>query len=268
MKDELAFFGITALLSSIPIGIFMLFCSISTIPTGYVGIPVLFGKVQEGYLEAGFHMLNPFAIVTKLDLRTQKADEEGVIPSKEMLNMTLKTSVNYHIDKAKAGEIYNTLGTDYFDKFIEPHIRSSIREVTSEYKAEQFFSSDRNEIQKKIEDSITRNLTPRGVIIESVMLKEISPPETVRIAIESKQAQQQEAEAMKFKLQRERLEAERKTIEAQGIQNFQEIVKKGIDANLLAWKGIEATEALAKSPNTKIVMIGNKDGMPLIMPSN
>jgi len=246
----------------------LIYCSMSAIPTGYVGIPVLFGKVQDGYLEAGLHFLNPLSRVTKMDLRTQKADEEGVVPSKEMLSMTLKTSVNFHLDKAKAGEIYNTLGTDYFDKFIEPHIRSSIREVTSEYRAEQFFSSDRNEIQHRIADLITRNLTPRGIVIESVMLKEISPPETVRHAIESKQAQQQEAEAMKFKLQREHLEAERKTIEAKGIQQFQEIVKKGIDANLLAWKGIEATEALAKSPNTKIIMIGNKDGLPLIVPTD
>jgi regulator of protease activity HflC (stomatin/prohibitin superfamily) len=268
MNDDLKFFGFLAFIASLFLGLVLFICSISTIETGYVGIPVLFGKVQDGYLEAGLHFLNPFVLVTKLDLRTQKADEEGVIPSKEMLNMTLKTSVNYHLDKAKAGEIYNTLGTDYFDKFIEPHIRSSIREVTSEYKAEQFFSSDRNEIQQKIEDSITRNLTPRGIIIESVMLKEISPPETVRIAIESKQAQEQEAQAMQFKLQKERLEAERKTIEATGIQNFQEIVKKGIDANLLAWKGIEATELLAKSPNSKIIMIGNKEGLPLIQVGN
>lgn len=265
IRNHIIAMGLAASIVATPI---LILSSMSTIPTGYVGIPVLFGKVQDGYLDSGLHFLNPLAIVVKLDLRTQKADEKGVIPSKEMLNMTLDTSVNYHIDKSKAGEIYNTLGVDYFDKFIEPHIRSSIREVTSEYRAEQFFSSDRNEIQTRIENSIKRSLSPRGVVIESVMLKEISPPDTVRIAIESKQAQQQEAEAMKFKLQRERLEAERKTIEAQGIQNFQEIVKKGIDSNLLAWKGIEATEALAKSPNAKIIVIGNKDGLPLIMPTN
>lgn len=251
------------------IGACTLFCSISTIPTGYVGIPVLFGRVQDGYLESGFHILNPFSWVTKMDLRTQKADEEGIIPSKEMLNMTVKTSINYHLDKAKAGDIYNTVGTDYFDKLIDPHMRSTLREVTSEYRAEQFFSSDRSAIQKKIEQSLATYLTPRGIVIESVMIKEISPPATVTRAIESKQAQQQEAEAMKFKLQRERLEAERKTIEAEGIQKFQEIVKKGIDSNLLAWKGIEATETLAKSANTKIIIIGNKDsGLPIILGGN
>ena len=134
---------------------------ITTIPTGYVGIQVLFGKVINGYLEPGMHVVNPFTTVVKMDTRTQKADEEGVIPSKEMLSMTLKTSVNYHIDVAKADEIYKTLGVDYFDKFVDPHIRSSLRQVTSEYGAEQFFSNSRNEIQKKIQESLTQVLGPR-----------------------------------------------------------------------------------------------------------
>jgi len=253
-----------------PIIILIILSCAVTIPTGSVGIRVLFGKVQDGYLEPGFYVLNPFVRIVKMNIRTQKADEEGVIPSKEMLNMTLKTSINYHLDKYKVEDIYKTLGTDYFDQFVEPHIRSSIREITSEYGAEQFFSGARNEIQHKIQDLLTKTLTPRGFIVESVMLKEISPPEIVRVAIESKQAQQQEAEAMKFRLQKEKLEAERKTIEAEGIQKFQEIVKKGIDKNLLEWKGIEATEIIAKSPNTKIIIIGSKEsgGLPLILPSS
>lgn len=242
---------------------------VTSIPAGYVGIQVLFGKVESTYLEPGIHIVNPFMSIVKMDTRTQKADEEGIIPSKEMLNMTLKTSINYHVDAAQAAQIYKTLGSDYYNSFVDPHIRSIIREVTSDYSAEQFFSNSRNEIQQRIQATLTKALEPRGIIVESVMLKEISPPDVVRNAIELKQAQQQEAEAMQFKLQKERLEAERKMIEAEGIQKFQEIVKKGIDKNLLDWKGIEATETIAKSPNTKIVIIGNKDsgGLPLILPA-
>lgn len=257
---------------SLPIFVVILVCILSTIavvPTGYVGIPVLFGRAQDGHLDPGIHLVKPLTRVVKFDLRTQKADEEGVIPSKEMLNMTLKTSVNYHLDKSKVGDIYNSIGTDYFDTLIEPHIRSTIRQITSNYNAEQFFSGDRNEIAASIQKLLAQELTPRGVIIESIMLKEILPPESLRRAIENKQAQQQEAEGMKFRLQREKLEAERKKIEAEGIQQFQAIVKKGIDQNLLAWKGIEATETLAKSPNTKIIIMGNSDhgGLPLIIPT-
>ncbi|KTC86586.1 prohibitin family protein [Legionella brunensis] len=250
--------------------LFFIISTVSIIPVGYVGIPVLFGRVQTGYLDPGIHFTNPFTRVVKFDLRTQKADEEGVIPSKEMLNLTLKTSVNYHLNKSKIVDIYSSVGVDYFDKLIEPHIRSSIRQITSNYNAEQFFSGDRNEIASNIQKSLIQELEPRGVVIESIMLKEILPPESIRLAIENKQAQQQEAEGMKFRLQREKLEAERKKIEAEGIQQFQEIVKRGIDQNLLAWKGIEATEALAKSPNAKIIIIGNNDkgGLPLIMPTN
>ena len=177
--------------------------------------------------------------------------------------MHLKLSVNYHIDKAKAGDIYNTVGTDYLRKLVEPHIKSTLREVTSGYYASQFFSESRNEIQVKIQKGLTHYLEPRGIVIESVMIKDVEPPKTVTAAIERKQAQQQEAEAMKYRLEREKLEAERKEIEAKGIQKFQEIVKQGIDENLLAWKGIEATETLAKSPNTKVIVIGNKkNGLP------
>lgn len=263
-------FGFILIPSAVTAALFLLTMSTSIIHIGHVGIPVLFGKITGSYLAPGLSFHHPLARVIEFDLRTQKADEEGIIPSKEMLNMTLKTSINYHIEKNKVVEIYTTVGTDYFNKLIDPHIRSSIREITSEYRAEQFFSSDRNQIQQRIEESLAHKLKQRGIIIESIMLKEVSPPALVTAAIEKKQAQQQEAEAMKFRLQSERLEAERKEIEAKGIQKFQEIVKQGIDANLLAWKGIEATEMLAKSPNAKIVIIGNKgtSGMPLIIPTS
>ena len=259
MFKTYSFFGI--------LFVFFLLLSVSVIPTGYVGIPVLFGQVEDETLEPGLHFTNPFSRVIQMDLRTQKADEEGVIPSREMLNMTLKTTINFHLEKNMASTIYKTVGTDYFNKLVEPHIRSSIRQISSDYRAEQFFSADRNEIADKIQKLLSETLAPRGIVIESVMLKEILPPETIKSAIENKQAQQQEAEAMKFRLQREKLEAERKQIEAEGIQKFQEIVKRGIDQNLLAWKGIEATENLAKSPNTKIIIIGNSDkgGLPLIL---
>ena len=237
---------------------------ITKIPAGHVGVPVKFGRVLDFQYEEGLHLKSPFNFIVKMDLRTKKADEEGVIPSKEMLNLHLKTSINYHLDKRHANNVYSNIGPDYFDVYIEPHFRSAIREITSDYNAEQFFSTGRNEIQGKILALLLKNLSGRGIIVESVMLKEILPPESVRIAIESRQSQQQQAEAMKFRLQRERLEADRKKIEAKGIQEFQEIVKKGIDSNLLAWKGIEATQELAKSPNSKIVLIGTKEGLPLI----
>jgi len=121
-------------------------------------------------------------------------------------------------------------------------------------------------VGKQIFEQISSVLGPRGVTTESILLRDIQLPQTLRSSIESKQQAEQEALAMNFRLQKEKQEAERKRIEAAGIRDFQQIVAQGISAQLLEWKGIEATETLAKSPNTKVVVIGNpKNGLPLIL---
>lgn len=245
----------------------LLFCSMVIIPVGYAGIETLGGIVNPNALKSGWYFLNPFSSVDKINLKTQLAEEEGVIPSQEMLNMHLKTAINYHLEQNNLINLYREVGANYYQTLVEPHIKSSIRQITSEYKAEQLFSAERDVISKKIQKSLIETLEPKGIIIESVMLKEIGVPMSLQKAIELKQSHQQEAEGMEFKLKKEKLEAERKRIEAQGIQEFQEIVKKGINKDLLTWKGIEATQALAQSNNTKIVIFGNKDtgGLPLIL---
>ena len=121
-------------------------------------------------------------------------------------------------------------------------------------------------VAKQIFEQLTRELGRRGIVVENVLLRDIQLPPTLRSAIESKQQAEQESLAMSFRLQRERQEAERKRIEAQGISDFQQIVAKGISPQLLEWKGIEATETLAKSPNAKVIVIGSgKNGLPLIL---
>lgn len=245
----------------------LLFCSMVIIPVGYSGIETFAGNLNKETLKSGWYFRNPFSSVDKINLKTQLAEEDGVIPSQEMLNMHLKTSINYRLEESKLIDLYTLVGADYYDILIEPHIKSSLRQVTSEYKAEQLFSGERDNISKKIKSLLEKELASHGIVIESIMLKEISVPTSLQKAIELKQSHQQEAEGMEFKLKKEKLEAERKKIEAQGIQEFQEIVKKGINKDLLTWKGIEATQALANSKNTKIVIFGNKDtgGLPLIL---
>jgi regulator of protease activity HflC (stomatin/prohibitin superfamily) len=248
------------------LGALSMLTSCSDVPVGHVGIKKRFSQVVGDKLESGWYFTGLFTTITALDIRTQHEQEKAEIPTVEMLNMVLETSVNYRIDPNQAVSIYKTIGTGYFKNFLEPHLRSAIREVTSGLSAHDLFSAKREAIAVQIKEKLIDKTAGRGFIIEDVMLKNITPPASLSHAIEKKQAQQQEAEAMKFRLEREKLEAQRKKIEAQGIQEFQEIVKKGIDENLLAWKGIEATETLAKSPNTKIIVIGNKDnGLPLIL---
>ncbi len=151
---------------------------------------------------------------------------------------------------------------------VTPNLRSVMRAVTAAHTANALYSEGRELVAQQMLDQLKKILNPTGVLVESVLLRDIRLPDTLRAAIEAKQQAEQQAQQMQFVLQRERQEAERKRIEAQGVSDFQRIVSQGISEQLLEWKGIEATEKLVNSPNSKIVVIGNpKNGLPLILPS-
>jgi prohibitin 1 len=259
--------GMTVVLA---IGLLILFwSSVTSVPAGHVGVMSLFGKVDTRAGETlgeGIHLVNPFKSVREMSVRTQTVKETSRVPSSEGLEMALDTSLIFHIRADKAAELYQRVGTTYLEILVEPQLRSSIREATASHSANALYSSARVEVQEQIRKDLEANLAPRGIEIENVLLRDIQLPPTVQAAIQAKQQAEQESLAMSFKLQKEKQEAERKRIEAQGIQDFQRIVSQGISTQLLEWKGIEATEALAKSPNSKIVVIGNqKNGLPLVL---
>jgi len=172
----------------------------------------------------------------------------------------------FHLDKGKAAEVYQSVGADYADKIVEPTLRSEIRASTSAHSANALYTNARELVQQQIQDSLTKQLAPRGVIVENVLLRDVQLPAMLKGSIEAKQQAEQDALRMNFILQKEKQEAERKRIEAQGIADFQKIVATGISAQLLEWKGIEATEKLATSANAKVVIVGNaKNGLPLVL---
>lgn len=247
----------------------LLWSSVTSVPAGHVGVLALFGKVDTRpgeTLGEGIHLVNPFKRVHEMSVRTQTVKETARVPSSEGLEMALDTSLIFHIRPDKAAELYQRVGTNYIEVIVEPQLRSSIREATASHSANALYSSARVEVQEQIRKDLEANLAPRGIEIENVLLRDVQLPPSVQAAIQAKQQAEQESLAMSFKLQKEKQEAERKRIEAQGIQDFQRIVSQGISAQLLEWKGIEATESLAKSPNTKIVVIGNpKNGLPLVL---
>jgi regulator of protease activity HflC (stomatin/prohibitin superfamily) len=149
---------------------------------------------------------------------------------------------------------------------IEPNLRAAIREATASHTANALYSGEREMVANQIRDQLMGLLAQRGIVIESILLRDIQLPQTLKSSIEAKQQAEQEALAMNFRLQKEKQEAERKRIEAAGIRDFQQIVAQGISPQLLEWKGIEATETLAKSPNAKVVVIGSgKNGLPIIL---
>ena len=238
--------------------VILIFASVARVDSGHVGVLTLFGRVTGEVLPEGVHLINPFKANHELSIRTQELKESASVPSSEGLVMNLDTSLIYHLNPEKAAEVYQKIGPNYMNVLVEPNLRAAIREATASHTANALYTGEREMVAKQIYDQLTDKLGERGILVESVLLRDIQLPATLKSSIESKQQAEQEALAMSFRLQKETQEAQRKRIEAAGIRDFQQIVAQGISPQLLEWKGIEATETLAKSANAKVVVIGNQ----------
>jgi regulator of protease activity HflC (stomatin/prohibitin superfamily) len=264
--------GSTGLLRLIVIGIaalvlvILLFSSVTRVGTGHVGVLTLFGKVTGETLGEGIHLINPMKTNNELSVQTQTLKESASVPSSEGLMMSLDTSLIYHLNPQHASDVFQKIEADYENVVVEPTLRSAIREATASHTANALYTGEREMVGKQIFDQVSAQLSQRGLSVENVLLRDIQLPATLKAAIEAKQQAEQESLAMNFRLQKETQEAQRKRIEAAGVRDFQQIVAQGITPSLLEWKGIEATENLAKSANSKVVVIGNsKNGLPLIL---
>jgi prohibitin 1 len=246
--------------------VILLFSCVTRVGTGHVGVLTLFGKVTGETLGEGIHVINPLKTNNELSVQTQTLKESANVPSSEGLMMSLDTSLIYHLNPDRASEVFQKIGADYENVVVEPTLRSAIREATASHTANALYTGEREMVGKQIYDQVSAQLNQRGLTVENVLLRDIQLPATLKAAIEAKQQAEQESLAMNFRLQKETQEAQRKRIEAAGVRDFQQIVAQGITPSLLEWKGIEATENLAKSPNSKVVVIGNnKNGLPLIL---
>jgi len=262
--------GIIKLIGLAFIGLIVLifaFSSFTTVHNGFVGVLSLYCDVDTGnVLQAGFHFINPLKSVHEVNVQTNEMKESADVPSNEGLIMHLDTSLRFHIDPARAAELYKNVQGEVETTIIEPALRSDIREVTSSHSANALYSGERDKVASEILERQKANLGSRGIVVEAVFLRDIALPVSLKEAIEQKQRAEQESLAMSFRLQKEKQEADRKRIEAEGIRDFSRTVASGISPELLTWKGNETTENLSKSPNAKIVIIGNsKNGLPLVM---
>lgn len=239
--------------------------SVVSIPAGHVGLKDFFGKIGDSALAPGLHLVNPLLTIREMDVRTREITETASVPSQEGMNMSLDISMLYSVEPGKAAAIYRTIGPDYAAVFVVPTLRSELRGATTAYEAKALYTSQRQAIAETITAALRPILAERGIRLEQVLLRAVTLPPQLAQAIENKLQAEQESERMRFVLDRERQEAERKKIEAQGIADFQAIVSEGINQNLLRWKGIEATQKLAESANAKVVIVGGQDGLPLIL---
>jgi len=260
--------GNLARIALVVVVLILLWISVTFVPIGQIGVLSIFGKVTGEVLPSGVHFINPIKSVDKLSIQTQSVKETANVPSNEGLIMALDSSLLFRLDIAKAPQVLQTIGNEdkYITNVIEPMLRSAIRSATSAHTANALYTSARDLVAKQIQDELVVELGARGFIVENVLLRDVQLPALLKNSIEAKQQAEQDALRMSFILQKEKQEAERKRIEAQGISDFQKIVAQGISPQLLEWKGIEATEKLATSANAKVVVIGNsKTGLPLIL---
>lgn len=237
------------------------------IPAGHVGVVDLFGIVSKRTLPAGINLVNPLARVIKFSIQTKEHKETMEVLSREGLTIGLEISALYRLDPDSAARVYKTVaGGDYETIILIPQFRSISRAVTASFQASALYSTERDQLGMAIQEELAKTVAPRGVMIETTPLRNVALPVQLTEAIEQKQKADQESQRMEFILTKEKQEADRKRIEAKGIADFQTIVAAGISEQLLRWKGIEATEKLASSPNTKVIIVGaGKDGLPIIL---
>jgi prohibitin 1 len=234
------------------------------VPPGNVGVLVLLGKVY-GTIPEGVHLVNPLASMELMSVQTKEVFEHAEAPSREGLNVVLEVTCLYHLMPDKADQVYRSVGLNYENVVVKTQFRSAIRNNTVKHDSKALYTSGREVITNEIFSELVSDLKPRGIVVEAVLLRRIQLPQMVVEAINAKLAADQQAQQMQFVLAKESQEAERKRIEAQGIQDFQKIISQGLSDQLLRWKGIETTKALAESANTKIIIVGGKDGLPLIL---
>jgi regulator of protease activity HflC (stomatin/prohibitin superfamily) len=253
--------------AGVTICILFLISSLTVIPAGYVGVVDLFGNVYPDPLTSGLQLVNPFAKVVQFNIKTQLLEMAEDVPTKEGLTVHLEASALFHIEPIEAVRMYKTVGERYVPKVLEPQFRSVIRSVTSGHDAKDLYTSiARTTMSVDIKVGLNELVQHRGLVIEETPLRKLQLPDKLVGAIEEKLNAEQESQKMQFVLQRERQEAERKSIEATGIADFQKIVSGDITEGMLRWKGIEATQHLAASCNAKMVVVGSgPNGLPLIL---
>jgi prohibitin 1 len=240
----------------------------ATVPTQHVGVIESFGAVQNETWGPGLHFWAPWTGVHRINCRTLQIEEQTSTPTGEGLVVGLDVSIVYHVEPTLAKDVYSRYGGEIglTSNVLVPEFRSVIRDVTAGFNAVDLYSGRRELIGRTMLQDMRTRLAGRGVVVEAILLRNVTLPAQVAKAVETKLAADQQAQQMDFVLQKERKEAERKRIEAQGISDFQRIVTAGITPNLLTWKGIEATRELAASPNTKVIIAGGgKNGLPLLL---
>ena len=243
-------------------------CMTTTIVSGEAGVRYTpFGgtDLSQTYGE-GLNLHAPWVDVIKYDVRVQEKLEDMAVLSSNGLNIGMDVSVRWRPVAEDLPQLHTTYGRDYYTKLVQPELRSAAREIVGQFTPEELYSTRRAELQGQMEEQVKLAVSGRFVLIDAVRIRDLRLPEQIQAAIQNKLEEEQEAERYEFTIQKERLEAERKKIEAEGEAEYQRIITASLTPQFLRFKGIEATQQLANSPNSKTVIVGSgDDGLPLIL---
>ncbi len=264
--------GILVIVAGIAISV------VKQVEAGQAGVQTLFGKVNDRVLESGLNYINPLAEVTMFDIKTQNYTMSGVhdegdkggddairVLSADGLEVIIDLTVLYRVLPNEAPRILKEIGSDYKNTIVRPITRTKIRDNAVYNDAVALYSTKRDEFQGRIFKGIEKDFKDRGLVLEQLLVRNITLPQSVKVAIESKINAEQDAQKMQFVLQKETQEAQRKRVEAQGIADYQKIINTGLSEQQLQYEMIKANKEIALSPNAKIIIMGNGKGMPLIL---
>ena len=254
--------------------------SVKQIDAGEIGVQSLFGKVQDEILTSGLTMVNPLVSINTIDVRTQNYTMSGVhnegdlsgddairVLTADGLEVVIDLTVLYRVQSAQAPNIVRQIGYDFKNVVVRPITRTKIRDNAVYYTAVDLYSVKRDEFQTRIFKTIEENLKARGLVLEQLLVRNISLPASVKGSIEEKIKAEQDAQKMQYVLQKEKQEAERKRVEAQGIADYQKIISMGLGDKQLQYEQIQAMKGLMTSPNSKVIIMGGGGKTPVILDS-
>ena len=250
---------------------------IKQIDAGQIGVKSLFGKVSDDVLTSGLNMVNPLVDVKTVDIKTQNYTMSGVhdegdqanddairVLTADGLEVIIDLTVLYRVIGQEAPRIVKETGLDYKDKIVRPLTRTKIRDNAVYFTAIELYSNKRDQFQNRIFKSIEDDFKKRGLVLEQLLVRNITLPNNVKTSIEEKIKAEQDAQKMEFVLQKEKQEAERKRVEAQGIADYQRIMSSGLTDKQLQYEQIQVLKGLVTSPNSKVIVMG-KGNTPVIL---
>ncbi|MBN2347209.1 MAG: prohibitin family protein [Bacteroidales bacterium] len=268
MKKQLTSILIIAVILIILLVIFgsRMFKILEPTEAGILFKPLSKGLDKERIYTPGLHTIAPWNSMIIYDMREQIVEEPMDVLDKRGLSINIDVTLRFVPVRENIGDLYENFSVDYTQRLVIPELRSAARKIFGSYEAEEIYSTKRAEVEAAIIKETEENLKENNVLLKTLLIRSIKLPEQIRMAIDNKEEQRQIAEAMKYRLQKEELEAERKEIEAKGIANYNRIINTSLTDKILQQRGIDATLQLSQSQNTKVVVVGSgKDGLPLIL---